>query len=108
MLNGFYAFKGDGSPVYSPEFRRGGLLAVFSLYIGQVLNSPTLTVTIEGRTEEGTSWATLGTFPSITTAGSKMSSQSAVPQVLRFKFEVTGASEMSGAFIQLLSATWRD
>ena len=107
-MNWFYIFKGDGNALYSPQFARQGLVALFACYIHQILNSPTLTITIGGRSDEATAWSSVGTFASITTAGNKTSSQSALPQLLRFKFEVTGASEMSGVAIQLLNPQWRD
>jgi hypothetical protein len=102
----FYVFKGGGAAVYSPEFGRGGLTAVFNLQIWQILNSPTLTVTIEGQAASDTAFSTLGTFASITTIGAKSSSQTAIPEVLRYKFEVSGASDTSGVAIELLSPVW--
>ena len=104
----FYIFKGDGNAVYSPEFSRGALIGNFAVLILQVLSSPTLTITLQGRAADGTSWATVGTFSSITTIGLKTSQQSALPQVLRYKFEITGSSETSGVAIQLLAPQWQD
>jgi hypothetical protein len=94
--------------VYSPEFARGNLTGVFNLYLWQVLNSPTLTVTIEGRADDATAWATVGTFSSITTIGAKASTQTALPQLLRFKFEVAGASDHSGVAIEILAPVYRN
>lgn len=104
----FYVFKGDGNPVYSPEFGRGGLTGLFALNILQILLSPMLTVTLEGRAEDGTAFVTVGTFSSITTGGIKQLTQGSLPQILRYKFEVAGASETSGVCIQLFSPQWRD
>ena len=104
----FYVFKGGGAAVYSPEFGRGGLDGVFNLYIWQLLNSPTVTVTIEGRAADGTAFATVGTFASITTTGAKASTQTALPEILRFKFEVAGASDHSGVAVEMLAPVWRN
>jgi hypothetical protein len=104
----FYFFKGDGNPVYSPEFARGGLTGLFALNILQILNSPTVTVTIEGRSDDSTAWATVGTYASITTAGVKTLNQGSLTQVLRYKFEAAGSSDTSGVCIQLYSPQWRD
>lgn len=104
----FYVFKGDGSAVYSPEFGRGGLNGLFALNILQILSSPTATVTLEGRADDGTAFAAVGTFSSITTAGVKQLTQGSLPQILRYKFEVAGASETSGVCIQLYGPQWRD
>jgi hypothetical protein len=104
----FYIFKGDGNPLYSPEFARGNLTADFNVFIWQILNSPTLTITIEGRAIDATSWSTVGTFSSITTVGAKSSTQTALPELLRFKFEVAGSSEMSGVAIEILAPVYRN
>lgn len=104
----FYVFKGDGNPVYSPSFSRGNLTGFFNLYIWQVLKSPTLTVTVEGRADDATAWAAVGTFSSITTTGAKSSTQTALPQLLRFKFEVAGSDELSGVAIEILAPVFRD
>lgn len=104
----FYVFKGDLNALYSPEFGRGGLTGLFALNILQILSSPTMTVTLEGRADDSTSWSTVGTFSSITTAGIKSASFSTLPQILRYKFEVTGSSDTSGVCMQLYSPQWRD
>lgn len=104
----FYVFKGDGNAVYSPEFGRGNLTGVFNLYIWQVLNTPTLTATVEGRSEEATAFASVGTFAAITTIGAKSSTQTALPQILRFKFEVAGSSDTSGVAIEILAPVFRN
>lgn len=67
-----------------------------------------MTVTIEGRSDEGTAFASVGTFASITTAGIKQVSQSSLPQILRYRFDVTGGSDTSGVCVQLFSPQWRD
>ena len=104
----FYIFKGDLNSTYSPEFGRGGLNGYFAVNIFQILNSPTLTITLEGRADDGTSWSTVGTFSAITSTGTKQLIQGSLPQVLRYKFDITGASETSGVCIQLFAPQWRD
>jgi hypothetical protein len=103
----FYIFKGDGNPVYGPEFGRGGLDGYFAVKIHQILNSPTLTITLEGRADDDTAWATVTTFSAITTTGVKQLTSSALPQMLRYKFEITGASDTSGVAIELFGPQWR-
>ena len=102
----FYVFKGGGASVYSPEFGRGGLAGVFNAYIWQVLLTPTLTLTVEGRAASDTSWATVGTFSSITTVGAKSVTLTATPEILRYKFDVAGANDLSGVGIELLTPVW--
>lgn len=104
----FYVFKGDLNALYSPEFGRGALSGLFAVNILQILSSPTLTITLEGRAADATSWSTVGTFSSITTAGVKNVTLSTLPQILRYKFEVTGSAETSGVAIELYSPQWRD
>ena len=103
----FYLFKGDANSLFSSEFRRGGLAALFSCLILQILNTPTLTITLEGRNEDETSFTTMGTFSSITTVGVKMLDQGTLKEILRFKFDVAGASGNSGVCIELLGPQWR-
>jgi hypothetical protein len=104
----FYIFKGDTNSTYSPEFARGGLTGLFAVMILQILNTPALTITVEGRAINATSWSTVGTFTAITTTGAKSVSLSSLPEVLRYKFDITGASDTSGVCIQLFAPQWRD
>jgi hypothetical protein len=104
----FYIFKGGGAAVYSPEFGRGGLDGIFNLYVWQVLNSPNLTVTLEGRSNEDTAFASVGVFSAITTVGAKTSTQTALPEILRYKFEVAGSVDHSGVAIELLAPVYRN
>ena len=70
MVVGFTLFKLDGNPYHSPEFSRGGLAATFAVDVTQV--SPALvglTITVEHRNSEDTSFSTLGTFSAITGTG---------------------------------------
>ena len=104
----FYVFKGGGAAVYSPEFGRGNLTGVFNLYAWQILDSGTLAVTVEGRADDATAWSTVGTFSSITTTGAKSSTQTALPQLLRFKFEAGGPNDTSGVCIEILAPVYRN
>ena len=106
-MNFFYVFKGDANSLYSAEFGRGGLAAVFSVNILQILNTPTLTLAVEGRNRDDTSFTTMGTFSSITTAGVKFLDQGALKEILRFKFDVAGASGNSGVCVEMVAPQWR-
>ena len=106
-MNFFYVYKGDANPLFSPEFRRGGLAAVFSCVILQVLNTPTLTLAVEGRNEDDTSFTTMGTFSAITTAGVKFLDQGTLKEILRFRFDVAGASANSGVCVEMVGPQWR-
>ncbi len=103
----FYVFKGDANALYSPEFRRQGLAALFACIIYQVLNTPTLTITIEGRNDDTTTWSTMGTFAAISTVGNKFVDVTGLHENLRIKLEVAGASAVAGVAIQLLGPQWR-
>ncbi len=106
-MNWFYIFKGDGSPLYSREFPRGGLAAIFGMHVWQVLNTPTVTITVEGRNRDDTTFTPLGVFASITTGGIKTLDQGGLLEILRFKFEVAGATSLAGAAIETLAPQWR-
>jgi len=88
----FYVFKGDGTTLFSPEFERQGLAALFGMNILQVFNSPTLTIAIEGRNQDQTTFSSIGTFSAITTSGLKTSDQGGLPEILRFSFTTSGAT----------------
>jgi hypothetical protein len=102
----FYIFKGDGNSLYSPEFGRGALDGAFALRVYQIFSTPTITVTLEGRAANATSWANIGSFASITTIGVKTATIGGLPEVLRYRFDVAGPQETSGAAIELYASQW--
>ncbi len=102
-----YIFKGDANSLHSGEFARGGLAAIFSFLVVQVMNSPTLTITVEGRNQDETSWTSMGTFSSITTVGVKTADLGTLREILRFKFDVAGAASTAGVCIEMAAPQWR-
>lgn len=109
MVVGTTLFKLDGNAYYSPSFRRGGLAATFALNVTHMTGSPTVTVTIQERNEDETSWSDPGVFASITSTGAKQVDLAGpLKEVLRFKFTFDGGDDATDAVHLLMQApSWR-
>lgn len=62
MIVGQYIHKGGGTPIHSQSFARGGLGLICTASGLQVLGSPTVTITVEHKNFEDTTWSSLGGF----------------------------------------------
>ena len=109
MIIGTTVFKLDGTAYYSPEFPRGGLAATFVCDVTHLQGTPTVTITIEHRNHDGTSWATAGTFASITAIGVKTADDvTDIQEVVRFKYEFDAGDQADDAIHFLMQApSWR-
>ncbi len=103
----FYVFKGDGGTLYSPEFPRGGLAALFGANILQVFSSPTLLLSVDGRNHDETSFTNMGTFSNITTGGLKQLDLGNLKEILRFGFTISAATAAAGVAIEMVAPQWR-
>jgi hypothetical protein len=108
MLIGTYVAKLTGLTQYSPIFPRGGQGALFSV---DVLDVPgggaSLTIALEHKNVEDTSWTTLLTFGAITTTGVKTADIVAIKEQLRFTYAVTSGGATSTFYINVLAPVWR-
>jgi len=101
-------FKMDGTAFYSPEFPRGGLAATFALDVSHLVGNPTVTVTVQHRNEDETSFSDAGTFTSITTTGAKSVDVSALKEVVRLKVEFdAGDDSTDGMHFLVMAPSWR-
>ena len=108
MIIGDTLFKLDGNPYYSPEFPRGGLAATFACDVSQVANSPKLTITVETRNSEDTSWSTLGSFALVDSVGSRSVDLTGCKEIARFKYSFDEANSSDAAVHLLMQApSWR-
>jgi len=107
MLVGYYFVKGDASTQYSPTFPRGGLSATFVVQVLQLVGSPTLTVTVEHKNIEDTSWTTAGTFSAITTVSVAKLDVSSLKEQIRFGYAITATNAWEGVLMNVLAPTWR-
>ena len=108
MIVGTTIFKMDGNAYYSPEFGRGGLAATFAMDVTHLVGNPTVTVTVQGRNDDETSWTNLGTFTSITTTGAKSVDVSDIRENVRLKFEFdAGDDSTDGMHFLVMAPSWR-
>ena len=108
MLVGTSFFKMDGNPYYGPEFRRGGLAATFAVDVTHLVGSPTVTISVEHRNSEDTTFTSVGTFSSITSVGSASVDLSGIKEILRFSYVFDGADDATdGVHLVMMPPSWR-
>lgn len=108
MLTGFFILKAAGSAKYTPSFPRGGLAAVFSVQVFELVGSPTsLTVTVEHKNIEDTTFASAGSFSSITSAGTATLDLSGLKEQLRFALTVAATNSWEGFYMLIAAPAWR-
>jgi len=106
MVVGNYYRRFGGSPQYSPTFGRGGNAALFGVEILACDASTSLTVTVEHKNAEDTSWTTLTTLSTLT-AGVNVSDVTGIKEQLRYAFVVNGASAYLSVYANVLAPAWR-
>lgn len=99
-------FKLDASPYFSPEFGRGGLRALFSIQTTHISGSGTLTVTIQTRNSDETTWTDLVVSSAISTVTFTQLNASGMEEIARIKFEVGGAGATSAVGFIMPAPIW--
>ena len=109
MVVGTTIFKMDGNNFYTPEFPRGGLAATFGIDVSHIVGSPNVTVTVEHRNSEDTSFSSAGTFPStITAAGHYPADLTGLKEIIRLCFAFdAGDASTAGIHFFLQAPSWR-
>ena len=108
MIVGTTLFKMDGSPFNSPEFGRGGLAATFVINVTHIIGTPSVTVSVESRNSEDTTWTNNGSFSAITTAGVTNLDLSGLKEILRFEYVFDGAdADTDGIHFLMMAPSWR-
>ena len=111
MIVGTTIFHLDGNTYYTPEFPRGGLGAVFSLDVTNLVlaGASQLGVTIEHRNSDDTTWSSAGSFSAITATGAVSKDVTGLKEVIRLTFVFTGgtptASDAAHFIVQ--APSWR-
>jgi len=108
MIVGTTIFKMDGNSFYSPEFPRGGLAATFAVETRNISSGATVTITVEHRNDDDTSWSTAGTFSGITATGTSTLDVTSIKEVVRLKFDFgAGDAATDGIHFFLPAPAWR-
>src|SRR5262245_58576907 len=111
MLIGEYIMRLTGLDQFSAPFGRGGQNAMFSLDVLDVpANGAALAIDVEHKNLEDTTWTTLGSFSSITSTGVKTLTATAIKEMLRFNYSISGGSGAAAAdafYINTLAPVWR-
>jgi hypothetical protein len=101
-------FKMDGNPYFSPQFPRGGLAGTFSADVMLLVGSPTVTITVQTRNSEDTSWTDLGAFSAITATGAASVDLTGCEEILRFKYTFdAGDDATDGVHFLMQAPAWR-
>ena len=110
MLVGNYFLRGDGSTQYSPTFPRGGLAASFRVQaLQRIGTSASLTVTVEHKNREDTSFTTAGTFSALSGAApqSRDLDVTSLKEEIRFSYVLTATNAYEGFLIYVFAPVWR-
>jgi hypothetical protein len=105
LIGGCYR-RNSGGAQCSPTFGRGGNAALFSVEIFDVDASTTMTVVVEHKNEEDTSWTTLATLASMS-SGVNTQTASASKEQLRYAITIDGASASLSVYANVLAPQWR-
>ena len=106
-LIGQWVFKAGGTTMYSPSFPRGGLGAVFNATTLAQIGSPSLTITVEHKNHDDTTWASLGAFTLIATLGNFQEDLSGIKEEVRFAYAITGSQDYVGFLLLVTAPAWR-
>ena len=93
--------------VYSPSFPRGGLGALFTASTLQKLGSPTLTITVEHKNHDDTTWTTAGVFSSISTLNNFTQDVSNIKEEVRFAYSTSATNDWEGFLVNMTAPAWR-
>ena len=108
MIVGTTFFKMGGTAYYSPEFPRGGLSPTMGGEMLEMIGSPSLTIMLQGRNADETSFADVSSFQVITATGVFTGEFTALPEILRFKYTFDGADAAAdGVHLSMQAPSWR-
>ena len=94
------------NPVQSTPSPRGGNAAVFVVDVLEFLSSAVLTITIEHKNSEETSWSSAGSFSGISTAGVYSRHLTGLKESVRWSFAL-GAGVAAGDMYRVQkSVSW--
>ena len=106
MIIGSYIHKGSGA-TYSPTFPRGGLSAVFTASVLQLIGAASLLISVEHKNEEDTTFTNLGAFANITTVTNEVLDLSGIKEQVRFVYTITATNAWEGVLLLMTAPAWR-
>jgi len=108
MIVGDLLLRMAGSPYYGPPMARASTSAKFTVQVSNMVNTGALvlSVAIEHRNQEDTSWAVADTFTNIAADGVFSKEITGLKELLRFKFTYTAGAATDGAYVLASSPQW--
>ena len=107
MLNATWLFKGSVNASFSPSFARRQLAATFSAYVWNLIGSPTLTITVQTKARDATSWSSAGVFDDTAVIGNVEKYLSSLNELVRFKYSFGGGdAEGDSALVTMGAPAW--
>ena len=103
---GEYFRRFGGGPQYSPTFMRGGNAAVFAFEGLAVDPGVTMSIDIEHKNEDDTSWGLLVNIGGVSTGISSVNA-GPIKEMLRFAYTVSGTSPEDSVYLNTLAPAWR-
>lgn len=108
MLVGQYFMRfGAGVYQYSPSFPRGGGAALFALEVYALVSGASLSMHVEHRNVEDTSWTLYGVPISASTVGVHTLEMSGIREEVRLRFSVGGTNPTDTVYANVLAPQWR-
>jgi len=107
MIVGVTLMKLAGSAYHSLPFSRRGDSALFSAYVQQVSEAPSLAIDVEHKNVEDTAWTTAGSFSAITTAGIATKDLSGLKEQIRYKMTITAGTPTAAVHFYIDRPSWR-
>ncbi len=95
------------TPYYSPAFPRGGLAALFSLDVTHMSGSPTLSVAVQHKNADETTWGAAGSFAAISGTGVATKDITGLKEEIRLNFTFTAGSAGNFVHIVVAAPAWR-
>jgi hypothetical protein len=109
FLGKFLIMGGAPSATYTAPFRRRGLAALFTAEVTQVAGSLTLTLRVDHKNSDESTWAAAGTFSSISAEGVYTQDITGIKEQVRIAATLSGGSQ--GDFVELIfrseGISWR-
>jgi hypothetical protein len=107
MVVGTTLIKLDGNDYYSPQFRRGGLAATFTIDLTHV-SSANFKVDVEHRNEEDTAFSAAASFSTLTSVGITSLDVGNLKEIIRIRYTFDVGDGASAAVHFLMQApSWR-
>jgi hypothetical protein len=107
MILGTTLFRMGGNASYSPAFPKGGDSALFSVEVLNLIDSPTLVITVQHRNADETTYTDLASFTAITATGVHTKDVSGLKEIVRLKYAFSSADPIDGVQFIVAAPAWR-